>query len=330
MSRFDLSSRENVRTVLAASTGGHLSQLVRLTDTFEFVSDPLWITFDSPQSRSLLRGQRAVFVPYIAPRGYKEAFNALPMVRSALRAEEFDLAISTGAALAAVVLPQAVLMGKKSIYIESVSRFLGPSMTGKVMRLTPGVETFTQHAAWSSKGWQLGPSVLNEFESARVETGNQSVPIKIFVTLGTIKPYRFDSLINRINSVSTEDCEIVWQLGESHSASVTRGKKFETMSAFDFDQMIDWADVVVSHAGVGSAMRIMELGKAPILVPRRSARNEHVDDHQMQIATVLSDRGLAMLVDSEELTMSHIVESMERCVISRSEVRHDPNETGLK
>ena len=40
----------------------------------------------------------------------------------------------------------------------------------------------------------------------------------------------------------------------------------------------------------------MELGKSPVLVPRRAARNEHVDDHQQQTAQLLGCAGLFMVL----------------------------------
>ena len=49
------------------------------------------------------------------------------------------------------------------------------------------------------------------------------------------------------------------------------------------------ADVVVAHAGVGTALAALEVGKCPVLVPRRLAHGEHVDDHQVQIASELGE-----------------------------------------
>jgi UDP-N-acetylglucosamine transferase subunit ALG13 len=66
------------------------------------------------------------------------------------------------------------------------------------------------------------------------------------------------------------------------------------------------ADVVVAHAGVGAAIAALEAGKCPVLVPRRHARGEHVDDHQIQIATELRDRSLSVSVDADELTLAHL------------------------
>ena len=66
-------------------------------------------------------------------------------------------------------------------------------------------------------------------------------------------------------------------------------------------------DVVVSHAGVGTFVRCLEAGKAPVLVPRRASRGEHVDDHQLQIAQVAGGRGLAVVREVDELRAEDLV-----------------------
>ena len=45
-------------TLLVASSGGHLKELHQLRDRVRGVSGPFrWVTFDTPQSRSLLRDE---------------------------------------------------------------------------------------------------------------------------------------------------------------------------------------------------------------------------------------------------------------------------------
>jgi UDP-N-acetylglucosamine transferase subunit ALG13 len=61
------------------------------------------------------------------------------------------------------------------------------------------------------------------------------------------------------------------------------------------------ADLVIAHAGVGSALAAMQAGHCPVLIPRRRARGEHVDDHQLQLAAELAARGLASVAEPEEL-----------------------------
>ena len=74
----------------------------------------------------------------------------------------------------------------------------------------------------------------------------------------------------------------------------------------DLNEAMREADVVVAHAGVGAALAAFEAGKCPVLVPRRHALGEHVDDHQTQIATELGDRGLAVSVEADDLTLENL------------------------
>src|SRR4051794_32845834 len=87
---------EKFKLVLAASTGGHLWQLSRLAPHLGAAEDSLWVTFDSPQSRSLLKGRRVLYLPYIAPRDFKAAAGVIFPLRTAFRNEQFDGVVSTG------------------------------------------------------------------------------------------------------------------------------------------------------------------------------------------------------------------------------------------
>lgn len=55
------------RQLLVASTGGHLAQIVKWAPRIGAAEDSLWVTFESPQSESLLDGRRVLKVPYVAP-----------------------------------------------------------------------------------------------------------------------------------------------------------------------------------------------------------------------------------------------------------------------
>ena len=57
------------------------------------------------------------------------------------------------------------------------------------------------------------------------------------------------------------------------------------------------ARVVVTHAGVGSIMTALTLGKQPIVVPRQKRFHEAVDDHQLALARRLDKAGLVVLTE---------------------------------
>jgi UDP-N-acetylglucosamine--N-acetylmuramyl-(pentapeptide) pyrophosphoryl-undecaprenol N-acetylglucosamine transferase len=63
------------------------------------------------------------------------------------------------------------------------------------------------------------------------------------------------------------------------------------------------ADVVVSHAGVGSIMCALAAGHRPVVFPRLGRYGETVDDHQAQLAAELGRRGTILVAtDARELS----------------------------
>ena len=59
-----------------------------------------------------------------------------------------------------------------------------------------------------------------------------------------------------------------------------------------FERRMNDAKVVITHAGVGSVLNALRLGKKAIVVPRRKAFGEHVNDHQVDFAHRLCELGL--------------------------------------
>ncbi|WP_176444469.1 glycosyltransferase [Rhodococcoides kyotonense] len=277
-----------------ASTGGHLEQLVRISNQNEHRKDSTWVTFDNQQSRGLLNDRPTVHVDYVRPRDVIRAIKAALTVVPLLKSQKFDFCISTGAAIAAFILPLARLFGVRSIYIESVSRTAGPSLTGRLMARTPGVETFTQHSHWNLPRWTYAGTLLDNWEIA--ESKSYNGPLKIFVTLGTIKPYRFDRAVNAILKIVDNRDQITWQVGQTDRDDLP-GEVFLELDSTHMAKYIAEADVVVTHAGVGSILNILDAGSAPVLAIRTKEHNEHIDDHQIQIAETMRTRNLALVLD---------------------------------
>jgi UDP-N-acetylglucosamine transferase subunit ALG13 len=62
------------------------------------------------------------------------------------------------------------------------------------------------------------------------------------------------------------------------------------------------ADVVVTHAGVGSVLCAREAGHVPVVVPRLHRYDEHVDDHQLELVAALGANGhVVPVMDMAEL-----------------------------
>ena len=55
-------------------------------------------------------------------------------------------------------------------------------------------------------------------------------------------------------------------------------------------QYMKEAEVVISHAGVNSIISCMKLHKPLLITPRRASFGEHVDNHQVEIASLMADK----------------------------------------
>ncbi|MGY1886079.1 MULTISPECIES: glycosyltransferase [unclassified Blastococcus] len=296
------------RALLVASTGGHLAQIVRWAERFALRPDSVFATFESEQSRSLLGGRRVVALDYVPPRGLAPAVRAAVRLHRETRREPFDVVLSTGAAVGLSAYAIAQLRRLPFVYIESVSRFDGPSATGRILERLPRVQRYCQHATWADRpGWQLGPSLLDDYTAVPAPDGPapSGGGRRVFVSLGTIKPFRFDALVDAVRDGVRPGDTVTWQLGATTRDDLP-GDVNQEMRAEDFDRLVAKSDVFVTHAGVGTLMRALELGVRPVVVPRLAERGEHVDDHQLQVARELAGRGLVLLRAPGELTAADL------------------------
>jgi UDP-N-acetylglucosamine--N-acetylmuramyl-(pentapeptide) pyrophosphoryl-undecaprenol N-acetylglucosamine transferase len=109
------------------------------------------------------------------------------------------------------------------------------------------------------------------------------------------------------------EAEVLWQTGDTDTSDLGINGH-DAIPERDLIQAMQEADVVVAHAGVGTALAALEVGKCPVLVPRRLAHAEHVDDHQTQIARELDGRGLSVSVEADALTHDDLLRAAGRAV----------------
>lgn len=291
--------------LLAASTGGHLAQLVKWSGVIGSDPDSLWVTFKSPQSDSLLQRRRVMYVPYVAPRDIRGAVDALRRMMREIhwKEEDFTAAVTTGAAVGLAALVAARSHHIPSYYFESVSRVDGPSLTGKLASLHPGVRTSCQYQQWAGRRWRYRGSLFDSYTTCpKPQVDNPS----LFVTLGTIYPYRFDALVDAVLRTGLADGRTVWQLGSTAREGLP-GRAMSQMGAAEFEDCARTAGVVITHAGVGTIMHLLEMGIYPVVVPRRAKRHEHIDDHQVQISSLLKSREISVVAEADELDRNTIV-----------------------
>ena len=302
--------RRGGSALLVASTGGHLQELHVLRPRLG-LGRVDWATFDDPQSRSLLTGERVHHMAHTGSRDLRNALGNVPSAARLLRRHGYDTVVSTGAAIAMSVLPVARAMGLRCHYIESATRTTEPSLTGRMLERVPGVRLHTQYADWQRPRWRHDGSVFDGFAPGPPAPAQLG---RVLVTLGTSRQWGFRRAVERLVQVLPASAEVVWQTG----CTDVRGLGIEARPLLPADELLremQLADVVVAHAGVGSALAALQEGRRPVLLPRRPGHAENVDDHQVLVAQELGRRGLAVHAEASELTLDHLELAAARGVV---------------
>ena len=112
-----------------------------------------------------------------------------------------------------------------------------------------------------------------------------------------VHEHGFDRLVKEVDRLAGEGniADAFIQTG----FSTFKPKYCESSKAFDFyefEQMIDKADLIISHGGAGCIAGALERDKPTILVPRLKKFNEHNNDHQLELVSVLEKAGRVLAV----------------------------------
>lgn len=115
----------------------------------------------------------------------------------------------------------------------------------------------------------------------------------IFVTVGTHQqPFR--RLIEALDVLPASDLVV------QHGHSPRPHEAAEAVAFMNYDEVLSRmsaADVVITHAGVGCILTALDHGHMPVVVPRCREFGEHVDDHQVELTTVLATAGRVVAVE---------------------------------
>jgi UDP-N-acetylglucosamine--N-acetylmuramyl-(pentapeptide) pyrophosphoryl-undecaprenol N-acetylglucosamine transferase len=292
-------------TMLVASAGGHLTQLRTLLPRLAPNADGslVWVTYDVPQARSLLGDDEVVFAHHPTTKNLPNAVRNYRLARAVFDVRGIDRVISTGAAVSVPFMARARQLSIPCHYIESATRVVGPSLSGRLLQRVPGVRLYHQLGGWSDGRWQQGPSVFDGFTAHPV--ARELAPRRVLVSFGT-HGFPFEALLERLREGLPGGLDVTWQLGSTAATMDLPGRGLRYLPTDELTQLIEDSDVVVGHAGVGLTLTALAAGKVPVLVPRRRSRGEHTDDHQVQLAGVLHEMGLAVVSEVGDLTFEHL------------------------
>lgn len=297
--------------LMVASGGGHLKQLHNLSSRLPFSGERIWAAPRNALSASLLHEHETVWLRYNGPRDIVGVLRNARILLSTLgMRRDIEAVVTTGANHGLAAYPLALLLGVPFYFIETAARVEAPSLSGKIAARLPKARCFLQYPHRETTKWRYAGSVFESFSRTEAEVFNDRGPSSVLVTVGAMEDVGFRRMVWAAYESLPANSSVVWQTGPT-SLNGMQIDATPFISAEELERHASQVDLVISHAGVGSILTVLESGKVPILFPRYETRGEHVDNHQLQIARHLENLGLAVVVwDGDTLSHSDLLMAM--------------------
>jgi UDP-N-acetylglucosamine transferase subunit ALG13 len=127
----------------------------------------------------------------------------------------------------------------------------------------------------------------------------RGVSFMIFATVGSQEP--FDRLIRAVDewAAARARTDVLAQIGGG--AFRPKYVQFtDFMDPSEFNRVLRTASILVAHAGMGSIISALELGKPIVVMPRRAEFRETRNDHQVASAERFGAQGRIIVANDEQ------------------------------
>ena len=216
-----------------------------------------------------------------------------------------SVVVGMGGAVSGPILLAAFLLRKRNIIFEFnvvpglTNRYLSYMVNEAVMCFSE-----TKQYLKTKKNTLFPYPIRSEISKVPIKA-QADQPIRILVLGGS----QGSSLINKVLSDFIMEDEkarffsFVHQTGERGFESLKkRYAGSENLKVFSFlhniHEVYQWADIVISRAGMGAVAEITSIGRAGIFVPLSSS----ADQHQLKNAEVLEKKSAGILIEEKSFT----------------------------
>ncbi len=291
------------RPFFAASAGGHLDLLRVLAPDVLDGADPVWVTSQTPRGEALRAMAGEV---ELLPEFGRNPLRALANLYAAAKlvlGRRPRVVVSSGAGVVAPFCLLARLAGARLVYVETMARVSGPSKTARLLSRFAArvVVQWPELACALPRAVVCRPTLLENLADREASDGSGT-----FVAVGTHRQ-AYDRLLGIVTRGIEDNLlpgPVRAQVGPARW-SAPSAQVSPHLTREELESAVRAAAVVICHGGAGIISSSLAAGRRPIVVPRRSALGEHVDDHQYQLTRKLADWGLVVAVE-DRLTAADV------------------------
>lgn len=306
LSGFDEICQAKKRVIFAASTGGHLVELEQLSEMFGRYESML-VTERDEFSESLAK-KYDIQTQFLEKDINSNLLGKISInIRNLLccikltRSFRPEIVISTGASSSILMCWAAKIFTRsKVIYIETAANISSSTSSGFLAYAVANL-FIVQYKELI----KVYPKAVYGGTIFNVDSETSKTKKHILVLLGTQKN-PFVRPLNQLEKLELKD-DIIVQAGHTKFDS-EKMKILPIISQQEYDKLNKEAEIVITHAGVGSIIQALKLGKPTIVIPRRKKYGEHLNNHQQQIANYYADKGYVIKIEE----MSELGPAIER------------------
>ena len=127
--------------------------------------------------------------------------------------------------------------------------------------------------------------------------------LKVLVTTGTSSEFTFVRLLKIIDELCEEkvieENSIIVQAEEQGY----RAKHFDMLYQIEnkkFLQIMEEADLIISHAGTGTVTSALKMGKKIIVFPRMAEYGELIDNHQLDLCRIFEEKHYILVARNKD------------------------------
>lgn len=135
----------------------------------------------------------------------------------------------------------------------------------------------------------------------------------IFVTVGTHEQ-QFNRLVEYMDKWAAQNTEeVIIQTGYS----TYEPKYCKWQKLFPYQEMskkVKEARIVITHGGPSSFIAPLQIGKTPIVVPRKHECDEHVNNHQVSFSKAVADRMGTIIVVEDVEKLGETIEKYDKLI----------------
>lgn len=141
----------------------------------------------------------------------------------------------------------------------------------------------------------------------------------IFVTVGTHEQQfnRLVEFIDQLKCNGTIQEDVIIQTG----FSTYEPKHCLWSKLYPYQEMIKYVEdarIVVTHGGPSSFIMPLQIGKIPVVVPRKKEYYEHVNDHQVEFANAVAEHQGNIIVVEEISDLEESILNYDKIVQAMS------------